>query len=140
MEQSETKVLPVALTKEQRTRLGVMAAERCVAMTELVRWWIDEKWSGRTCGPVNGKVPVVDRKQSTKESGYVDLNKVAPVVETPSGGQIGVPVDPAEVPMKKCHRCSQPFTLDKLTHLPIAGGKVKPFCDGCIEDIKNGQA
>lgn len=139
MEQ-ETKVLPLALTKEQRTRLGVMAAERCVAMTELVRWWIEEKWGGRTSGRVHGKTPVVERKEASKESGYVDLNKVAPVVEKPSGGQIGVPVDPDEVTMKKCHQCDQPFPLSKLTNLPIAGGKIKPFCKGCIEDIKNGQA
>lgn len=87
---------------------------------------------------VGAGVASVERKQGSVASKPVSRVEVAPVEEKISGGQIGVPVDPSE--MKKCHRCSQPFALDKLTNLPISGGRMKPFCEGCIEDIKNGQA
>lgn len=66
------KVLQVHLSEEQHKRLRVMSAERCVAMSELVRWWIDG-------GIERGKV---------SEGGVVELVgkpvKTSPVANTES--------------------------------------------------------
>lgn len=85
------------------------------------------------CGP---KVPATASKRVAVASDR--LENPHPTVPTGKAAE-RAPVEDL-VSTGKCSQCGDTFALGKLTKLPVAGGRVKSFCRGCIDNIKNGQA
>ena len=85
------KVLQVHLTESQHKKLRVMSAERCVAMSELVRWWID------------GNIAVVGAVTAGGGSAVVDgVNGPSPKVR---------PIKPVEKPKPDQKTCKHYMTI-----------------------------